>query len=243
MRVLVAGDVHGKVWHLDYLYREAVRVGADLVFAVGDFAAWNNDVFVRYLNVLTEVHGIPCWWLDGNHDDHGWLHDSGAATADRPTPVWASAPDVYYLPRGCTWTWGTTRCAALGGATSVDRSIRTPYRDWWPQEEISQGDVYRILDNVDRVDVLFTHEAPVGTEPLERQMTHSEGQVWYDSKRQREAVAAVVDALRPRLLIHGHHHRRYDGIYRRTDGGTTRVQGLSCHGTRRASWTILDIQD
>jgi hypothetical protein len=42
-------------------------------------------------------------------------------------------------------------------------------------------------------------------------------------------------------LIHGHHHHRYDGVYRRADGGTTRVQGLSCHGTVRRSWVILDL--
>jgi hypothetical protein len=50
---------------------------------------------------------------------------------------------------------------AMGGARSTDRHLRTPYKDWWPNELPSKQEYDRAIDNLEesewKVDYVITH--------------------------------------------------------------------------------------
>lgn len=235
--VLAAGDIHRKAWHAHYLFREAVRVGADAIVACGDVAYTNNDAFVRYVQTLSEQTGVPFYWLDGNHDDHDYLRSVGATRSTSMTAVWPHAPNLLHIPRGHAWVWGERRCMAVGGAVSVDRHTRSDGVSWWHGESISEADVRQACDN-GPVDVLFTHDAPEGVRTL--YFGNADTGVWRESRRSREAVAAIVEAVRPKLVVHGHYHVGYEEIAN-IGSHRCRVIGLGCHGQGKRSWTPIQL--
>ena len=85
---------------------------------------------------------VPVVVIDGNHEAWPCL----AAYAQRPDVVEARAAgrplhlggSLWWADRGSTWTWGGTRCGALGGAVSPDKFIPrlAPYR--WPRPRSAQ---------------------------------------------------------------------------------------------------------
>lgn len=49
----------------------------------------------------------------------------------------------------------------------------------------------------------------------------------------------VVNAVRPRLIIHGHYHLRYGAFHELPGGDRTLVQGLDCDGTPASRSTLF----
>lgn len=238
----MAGDWHGDVEHVEYMTRVATEQKVDGVVQLGDFGytfAWE---FVMACRRLTDAANCPLWWIDGNHDDHdaiGRLYAYEGSPAD-PVALWPEAPRVLYVPRGSTWRIGEDRVMGLGGAVSIDRSARRPHVSWWPGEDLSEADVGRALD-AGPVDIMFTHDVPFGTAPIEERLRWApDERLDRECRSTRQAIAAVVESARPRLLIHGHHHRRYDGVHTSPDGHRTAVIGLDCNGKGEDSWTMVD---
>jgi len=95
------------------------------------------------------------------------------------------------------------RFGALGGAFSIDWRDRTPGKSWWPQEITTQADVETLGDEA--LDVLVSHEAPADV-PLTGFRLPAEDQVRTDEVR--ELVRDAVRATQPKLVLHGHWHRR-----------------------------------
>jgi hypothetical protein len=136
------------------------------------------------------------------------------------------------------WEWCSVRFGALGGAVSIDQEWRTEEISWWATEEITDLEVNSLIERAGPhgVDVLLTHDAPLlpdGISPL----ANPEKRVACD--RSLNQVLRAVDAVDPQVLLHGHYHKRYSGLY-----GTTRIEGLasdeqsSRHGE---SWLILEV--
>jgi hypothetical protein len=88
------------------------------------------------------------------------------------------------------------------------------------------------------VDVMFTHDAPLGVTPWTEHATKDRKKdLWPESKENRRLLSAVVEACTPNLLLHGHYHRRYaDQV------GRTRVEGLAADGNP-GSAIVLDTAD
>ena len=207
--VVLAGDWHGNLpWALR-MVTAARDAGARVIVQLGDFGYWRDDPSTRkYLrrleSRLTELD-MTLYWVDGNHEDHVRLLKQPLA-ADGTRPI---SDHVVHLPRGFRWTWrdadGIDRTwLALGGAVSVDRWHRTPGRSWWPEEEITSGDMSAAI-GAGHVDVMVTHDAPHGvTIPG---VTHTGG--WpaaslADAAQHRGRLAQVVHSVRPVELWHGH---------------------------------------
>jgi hypothetical protein len=86
------------------------------------------------------------------------------------------------------------------------------------------ADVERL--GVDPVDILLTHDAPGRWDIGERRDGRD---VDERSARNRERVDASVRATRPRLVIHGHWHHRYDHTIDWPDGTHSTVIGLGAN--------------
>lgn len=250
-KILVLGDLHGNLSHLIKAAKMAKRKGADRIVQVGDFGVvWDkSDTAQNASNVMAQF-GLELWFLDGNHENFDRLKELGA-DPDGDVDV-EIAPHVHYLPRGFTWVWDDVRFMSLGGAFSVDiepdLSCYPPWRGrqlgvgYWKEETIT----YRQVDKAvaaGKVDVLLTHDSPEIPSKLESLMVsggymedHSP-KLDRASRSNRLAVSAVMEAVQPKLLIHGHHHVRYNDQM-----GETTIVGLNRDKKGWESWEVLDLE-
>jgi len=244
MRFLVIGDTHGDfAWMQSKVIKRAKRDQAEAVVQVGDFGfIWScdDDEVTRRLDNLNRHFaeaGLPLYWLDGNHENFETMERFGAKP-DAPEMVQLRS-HITYLPRGVVWEWGGVRFMALGGAHSVDVSHRVPFISWWPEERITHADIHRALDSApDGVDVMLTHDSP-HYEELNKFLTSFNLPLKMEeqSRANRRALDGVVDALKPKLLVHGHYHHRLSG---QRDGTTIVGLNHSKHGAE--AQMILDTE-
>lgn len=241
MKILLSGDSHGDINHLKAMQAKVEKFDCDLAFVLGDFGFWpRHKDGVKFLNACSKLD-FPVYFLDGNHEDHEVLDKH------LEDDLWKEDfievhPNVFWAHRRMRWQWDSMTFAAMGGAFSIDRNLRTKYVDWFPREMISEDDVIfqTTLGNPQyrTVDVMLTHDVPSfvdialplyqefdGLPILDKDTTHN-----------RMQLTKIVNYLNPELIFHGHWHVGYT---QKTDN--LMVQGLNCNRTRDW-WTILDTE-
>lgn len=254
MRILLAGDTHGNTKHVFYLIRKARLMDCDRVVVVGDFGYWEHrDEGILFLDAVTNyAREIPVYFIDGNHDKTSLIlrkYDSPEFTDEEGFLL--VRPNIRYARRGLRWTWDGCRFIALGGARSVDKDVSLekekesypPETLWFPEEEMTDEDMKQILQDTSLVDVILAHDKPRGSDPQWNRKL-------YDiCIPNQDRLQRAVEALDPKLFIHGHLHYPYvhqmwhshHGITR--DMSVTTVIGLDCDGyagDKDKSWALLD---
>lgn len=199
MKLLMVGDLHANVHRAEEINRLAMLQNIDKVVGLGDFGYQFTP------DVISALSGqeVPWYFIDGNHDDHTQLtHD-----ADEFVEMW---PNLFYIPRGYVWEWGGKTFAAMGGASSIDKSRRVTYVSWWPEEEIQLGDMYRLDENIGskNVDIFLSHEAPKIA--VDHIMKKSDWAISNCGLHDRMYLHQAWNLHRPELWLHGHWHHRYE---------------------------------
>jgi hypothetical protein len=246
--ILLAGDWHGFTPHATWVLERAKALGIRRVFQLGDFGLWEHEhsgiEYLDDLDELTDQHDVDIYCLAGNHDNERLAVQLHAASLDADGFV-VLRPRVKLALRGHRWTWEGTRFLALGGAYSVDKLYRTnredektrrsrresvqygkPFRDfagtlWFPDEELTHQNVLTAIGDGSHVDVMLTHDKPLRSTPSWNRKDLIE------CRPNQEKIQEVVNATRPRLLVHGHLHFPYDCAMRDNRGNfTTHVVGL-----------------
>lgn len=228
-RVLLAGDWHGDLPFAQSCIEWGYSVGVSTFVQLGDLNYMADDEGRRFLTGLAtwlDLFDADLLWLDGNHEDHSALN---ALPLDPATGLRPVESRIWHLPRGFRWQWHGHTWMALGGAHSVDRSARTPHT-WWPGEVLSDSDV-AYATRPGEVTMLLTHDMPSQAH-LPRLDGHS---YWPEhdlaaAEAHRARVGAVVDAVQPAHVWHGHHHHRYDQTVPRDQRQPLTVHGLGCNG-------------
>lgn len=247
MKVLLLGDVHGDAQWFSLACSVAKTLDCPMILQLGDFGYWEHvDRGREFLDACSESlehHGLVCWWVDGNHENHEVLRLNYGPGGGRHNPTetgfWKIRNRLAYAPRGHRWTWGAHSFLALGGAYSIDKNHRTEGASWWPEETITDDEVTTCIEG-GPVDVLVCHDAPasaVGAIPIQGTWDRQKDN-WPESRANREQVQRVVDAVRPHLVVHGHYHHRNTETLR--DG--TRIEGFGRDGDP-ASMGVLDLDD
>lgn len=223
-RLALLGDTHGNtVWTRKALAHLA-KQGVDTVVQVGDFGYRFESGFVGEVNRTAERLEMVVHFVDGNHDDHDYL----SRLPRTAQGVGVVADRIGHLPRGTRWTWNGLRFLALGGAASVDRSLRGP-GEWWPQELTSDDDVARAIDG-GACDILVAHDAPAGVELPPSALGPPGAWPGEDillAGRNRARLREVVEAVKADRVICGHYHVRHDADLLREDGAITQVSVLT----------------
>ena len=243
-RVLLAGDWHGKLGWALTVVDHAAAVHAEVIVHVGDFGIWQGGAGMKYLRRLDQrlsERGLRLVFVDGNHENFDLL-DTYPRRRDGTAEI---RPTITHLPRGYRWSWHDQSWLALGGATSVDRDLRTPGRDWWAREEITMAQATAAAGG-GHADVLICHDAPAGVAALEARLALNAlglpADVLRGSQSHRELVRGVVEKVSPEHLWHGHYHWAYRDELVLGDGHRVQVRGLDMDGTTMAANTeILDL--
>lgn len=235
MRILVAGDTHGDLDHVEYLFEKATELNISTIVQVGDFGYWpHKSNFHLEVDKLAVQHEVDFYWLDGNHENFDMLEQAVDTTSTVPVSM---GERLVYLPRGCTWEWDGVRFMALGSGYSIDKELRTEGVSWWRQETLTTAEVLRAMDQGE-VDILLSHDMPGETF---NEMAKS--RTWWspikESAANRRAVDAVIESAKPRLIIHGHMHVWNES---KLSNGT-QVISLDMNGTASRSWVILNTED
>lgn len=248
MRVLVVGDLHANTSAALAVIDHAATVRADVILQLGDFGFWPRDPrgqkFLRKVGRRLELRGLELWFVDGNHEDHDRLR---ALPLQVDRTAWLRnehgtwSPTLRYLPRGCRWTWGETTWVAAGGAVSMDRDLLTPGVDWFPQEELTDPQVERIIED-GPADVVVAHDAPWGVPMLTARTEQGAagwplGRVMASDEHQRQVLRVVQDVGAQRVF-HGHHHWRYSDVLEAA-GGPVQVEGLGMDHDPLAALCVL----
>ena len=218
-KLMVAGDWHGSYRWVELVFERARAQGCDTILQLGDFGYWpaweehtqtqtGISPFLARVHELAERIGIPVYWLDGNHENHGALTPG---QGDR----W-----VRHLPRGHRWQWWGKTWMAVGGGVSVDKEARTPGYDWFPEETLTPEQFEHCLRE-GPVDIIVSHDCPAGVlipgvHALQKQGKIETGELrtdcWfplaqlYESEAHRGLLRDIVDRTGARLVLHGHYH-------------------------------------
>jgi hypothetical protein len=152
---------------------------------VGDFGdGWPGSERFQYTGDL------PFHWLDGNHENYDLL-DAGYTSSSKL---------VHYQPRGSVLELDKLRVMFFGGASSIDKKHRTMGKSWWPQEEITYGQVSQALQ-VDRpIHAVFSHEHPVSIPYNFPGMKDGFG------LGDQQGLDALMSHFRPDFWFFGHYH-------------------------------------
>lgn len=236
-RVLLVGDTHGNpFWWDKTVVLVAIRLDVDAIVQVGDFGYWPGSMDGDAYLDLVRSGPVPVFFLDGNHDHHPALR---AASGWPKREAANLGGNLWYLPRGSRLSLAGAETVALGGARSIDRSMRRAGSSWFPEEEIDDDDLAALGNR--RADILLAHDAPSGWPIPGLPPDNALAAAWREERPACEAhrrqVRRAVDVLQPQLVVHGHYHQAYDSV-RDEPWGAMRVAGLSEDGTVGAFATL-----
>lgn len=235
--VAVAGDWHGNsAWAARAIRSIGASYAVRTILHVGDF--WPDRRFLRAVDDACADAGIEQVLVTlGNHEPWNEL----TPVIERGAPAQVSDA-VWVLPRPYRLQISGRSVLSLGGAASVDRQWRTPGRDWWPDEQITDAMVQRAIA-CGTADLMITHESPERTPVHEVRRILAGNPNGFPmaalaySIAQREQIDRVWDAVRPELLVHGHMHVAGHGMT--SDG--RRVVALDCDGSGNGNVCLLDL--
>lgn len=227
MKILLTGDVHGNYKYYRKFLKHVRELNdeVDTVISLGDFGYDYSRNFLRYADMALRDYGFRGYFLRGNHDDKRYLERMEAQGRTRLTDR------LTYLPDGTVLELGGLRFGILGGATSSDRQWRIEGESWWEGENVDRDAAGRLIAQ-GNIDVLLTHDLPVGGGPEDWP-----GRIYGSPDIQAEADAGraiITDVLNtvPSIthLFHGHLHYRYTRPLPLDDGRKIHLQGFGCDG-------------
>jgi predicted phosphodiesterase len=159
MRVLIIGDVHGRHRELaELLRRVQTDFGITAAIQVGDFG-FDKESMARLREEKIRFP-VPVHAIDGNHEDHRWLHRACLIGAAR---IWKDEANLNYQPRPTLLQLGASKIGFLGGALHVDRPQKHNLLDRFPNYILRrQREQAAALFNREQPELIVTHSCPAG---------------------------------------------------------------------------------
>lgn len=190
MMYRLIGDVHGK-WAS---YKDIIDNSPYPTIQVGDYGLgfYNLDVSDEpmYDYVFGEDNQKHTF-IRGNHDN---------PETCKQMPNWIKDGSI------------ADNTMFVGGAWSIDHAWRTEGIDWWADEELSNEELYRIVEmySVAKPEIMITHDCPqsVSTKWIIEKGFAMGGNAY--KTRTAQALDAMLSLHVPKLWIFGHWHVNID---------------------------------
>ena len=214
MATYITGDKHGHFEELTAFIDRFHLTSDDTIIVLGDLGLyWRKDgKDAQYiLDTYEKNYNTHILWIDGNHENFDLIdklkYESGSDFK-------YCSQHIHYIPRStvfCIQTDdGLKTCLACGGADSVDRFLRKPHLTWWKQEQITEDDVQKCINNTKdkHIDYIFTHACPHSIFNSNKVFLSTidgldEDAIDHTSENRLDTIAAVVDC---KHHYFGHYH-------------------------------------
>lgn len=223
-----AGDWHGNTKWAVQAIEYAKQKGIATLLHVGDYGFKFTADWVNAIEFACSRYDVNIYAVRGNHDDPGFI--SSLSLDEDGLHVLSN--HVRFIPDGHSVSLDGLVILGLGGAPSIDCSLRVPGVTWWENETLDPT----VLWSLAKADVVISHDCPNGVD-LNLDPKFSE---YFESidpgivnkcDNHRKLVAAAVNKVSPRLVVHGHYHNVTSDRMTILDGSETKVVGLDCDGT------------
>lgn len=163
----ITGDTHGNFDRiLKWTETTNLNKDKDFLFILGDFGyIWDNKRTSFEKDNLDFISCLPftTLFIDGNHENHERLNSMRVVnfSGGKAHKVYDS---IYHLMRGQVYEIAGKRIFTFGGASSIDKHLRTEGISWWKEEEFNYHDANTAYENLNKVgwevDYVLTHSAP-----------------------------------------------------------------------------------
>lgn len=161
--IYVTGDTHNRQDFAKLKYfakRNPHLTKNDYVVIAGDFGGVWRSASLQEDLLPYEQLPFTVLWVDGNHENFSLLQTY-------PVREWKGGkvhfikPDIIHLMRGQVFTLEGKTVFTFGGATSIDKYLRTEGVSWWKEEMPSHEELSEGIQNLQRynnkVDYIVTH--------------------------------------------------------------------------------------
>lgn len=217
--VAIMGDVHGQAGWIDRKVGELAQQGIKLVLQIGDWGLWPGKTGATFLHRVERslaAYDMEMLVLLGNHDEWPralklWENPKRIAPDGSPIPIQLT-PNIQIQPRGWRFELNGVSFLSFGGAASIDFEYRQRGNDWWPEEMPSWEEVDEACAG-GYADVMLVHETVDQKYAVHKvvNMLQHNPQGWSTealaySNISRARTTKLFEAVKPRLLFHGHMH-------------------------------------
>lgn len=206
----VTGDTHGDLDFQKILdWTEATKLNKDKDYLVilGDFGyVWANKRDIHEKEKLDFISRLPftTLFIDGNHENHSRLNAMRVVNfmGGKAHKVYES---IYHLMRGQVYEIAGKRIFTFGGASSIDKHLRTDGVSWWKEEEFNYRESNTAYDNLNKinweVDYVLTHSAPLSIRDK-----LFEGNNLYKPSATERLLEAILRNIKFKRWYFGHYH-------------------------------------
>lgn len=214
MAIYLCGDIHG-TYDIQKLMRffsvesyNDESSETNYLILLGDVGVcWDGgEKDQEVLEILSELPVDFVLFIDGNHENFDILNNF-------PVKQWKGGmiheieSNILHLMRGQVFKIDRKRFFTFGGATSIDKSIRTEGINWWPEELPNEEEYERGMDALEEydyaVDYILTHTAP--TEVVYEMGFYSDG--YEDEEELRNYLQEIAENTDFKEWYFGHFHR------------------------------------
>lgn len=189
MRIMFVSDVHGEF--LSYFNLINFTADIDKSYQLGDMGIGFPDTPRDYNNIFPIKNKHK--FIRGNHDN----------------------PEVCRLHEHYLGNYGITSEGIfyVSGAFSVDKQWRTPYVDWWPNEELSTIELYKAIDlyEKEKPEIVMSHCPPLELIPLT-----STFDLVIESSTSK-SFSEMLKIHQPKKWIFGHMHKNLKTVINNTE--------------------------
>ena len=209
---IITGDKHGDFRRVDAMCGLTGTTKDDLLIILGD-AGINYFGGMRETEFKQSLAKLPIMMLclHGNHERRPESLGFYQETQWHGGVVYVQSefPNLMFAKDGEIYNIGSKKCIAIGGAYSVDKDYRIKRNlGWWPDEQPSDEIKRRVEDRLDnenwRVDIVFSHTAPLKYEPREMFLS------FIDDSKVDKSTEIWLDTIEDRLdydqWFCGHYH-------------------------------------
>lgn len=233
-KILFVGDTHADEHSVVLANNLAFQQECDLIFQVGDFGyTFDRKPQDKRFMEAVEHAPVPWWFIRGNHDDTEWLKEASGMDCLYGEEIVEARPNMFWVPDLCRVEIDGVSFACLGGAFSIDKSLRTAWISYWPDENpsLAHGDIKQ-------ADVLVSHDTPDSLWSLVQPYCLSDLPIKLEmqSKQSRLIVEDYFQFVEPKIVVHGHYHAGY-----KAKKNGVAVVGLDCNGADGFAW-IFDTE-
>jgi len=180
----VVGDIHGKIGSYYQIVNSTNTPLDSPSIQLGDFCYGFEESLNEKMEHVWKNHSSHHKFIRGNHDNPEKCKSSPAYLGD-----------FFYDE--------SKKLFGVSGAYSTDVDTRSPFINWWPNEELTTTEMNKAYELYDekRPAVMISHDAPTSI------TKGYVGEYEYHIKTStREFLQALLDLHSPRLWIHGHWH-------------------------------------